>query len=307
MKIEILREVLNIVCCPACCSGLSLSDVGTVVCSRCGVSYSIVNGILCLLPARESQQKEEKKLREAVAKEHGAADSERIMSAIIQHHCVPVMSRRASQFRSKIKDNEWIIDLGCGTAYYWRSALIGGKLLLLDFVLDNLLSAQKLLKGQPNIFYVQADATCLPIRSNAITGLWSVQVTQHFPQEVMDEFIKSLERVLKGTYLVEIYNLNPSKWVRWVYAVRKRKFHLKGMQGLVLINKLDGKELVNLWRPFVKSGRMWIDYSEIFFHPDLRLRSQNHFVLFCENILNKWKWFASFFSRQISIHIDCLK
>jgi uncharacterized protein YbaR (Trm112 family) len=54
--VERIREVLDLIVCPACMQSLTLAD-GTVNCSGCGRRYPVVDGIPVLLVERAATQK----------------------------------------------------------------------------------------------------------------------------------------------------------------------------------------------------------------------------------------------------------
>ena len=67
------------------------------------------------------EQAVELKFRERVAKRFDGKNSEEIIKIVSQHHCLPIMSKMAKDFRKKINPDQWILDIGCGTGYYWRN------------------------------------------------------------------------------------------------------------------------------------------------------------------------------------------
>lgn len=249
------------------------------------------------------EQAEERKLREECAWQHGCKDSEEIMKAVSLHHCIPVMSRKAKEYRAKFSSSHWVLDVGCGTGYYWQNSY-GAKLIMMDFVFGNLKAAQTLLKEQGSIFFVQADAANLPFKSNSLSGIWSVQVTQHFPGSVMASFLKDAKRVLKMSFLMEIYNLNPALLIKVLYKLLGKKIHLKGKIENMTLNRLSAVELFEIWQDVSLNTKFKIGYSELFFHPDLHFRPQGRFIEFMENSFNRMPGLSQIFSRQVQIIIS---
>ncbi len=252
---------------------------------------------------RLKEQAVELKFRETVAKRLDGKNSEEILKVASQHHCLSIMSKKAKDFRKKINPDQWILDIGCGTGYYWRNTT-GGKLILMDFAFGNLRVAKNFLKGQNHILLIQADAANLPIKSELISGIWSVQVTQHFPDSVVNPFLGEIKRVLKEKFLVEIYNLNPALLIKVIYRFFGKKLHIKGQWRDMVLNRLDAEELSTIWNHVAKAAKLEIGYSELFFHPDLHLCLRSRIFTFIEDILIKTPWIARTFARQIHVRIS---
>ena len=249
------------------------------------------------------EQAEERKLREECAWQHGCKDSEEIMKVVSLHHCIAVMSRKAKEYRAKFSPSHWVLDVGCGTGYYWRNSC-GAKLIMMDFAFGNLKATQTLLKEQGSIFFVQADAANPPFKSNSLSGIWSVQVTQHFPCSVMASFLKNAKRVLRMSFLMEIYNLNPALLVKTLYILLGKRMRLKGKIGNMTLNRLNAVELLEIWRGVSVNAKFKIGYSELFFHPDLHFKPQGRYIEFLEIFFNRIPGLSHLFSRQIQIIIS---
>jgi len=249
------------------------------------------------------EQTEERELREECAKQYRYGDSKKILKAVSAYHCIPVMSRKAREYRARFNASEWMLDIGCGTGYYWRDTR-GAKLILMDFAFGNLMAAKTMLKEECGIIFVQADAANLPLKSDSLSGIWSVQVTQHFPDSVMHSFLEESGRVLKERFLLEIYNLNPAILLKVFYKLLGKKFHIKGKSGKTVFNRLNAQELVVLWRSIKREVKFSFGYSELFFHPDMYIKPQARAIEFIENFFNKAPWLSRFFSRQIQIKIS---
>lgn len=180
----------------------------------------------------------------------------------------------------------------------------GGNLILIDFAFGNLITAKTFIEGQNNVLLIQADASHLPIKSNSISGIWSVQVTQHFPDVVLEQFLSEMKRVLKDKFLVEVYNLNPAWFHRIIYRAFGKKLHIKDKLGEMVLNRLNAYELINLWKDIAKNAKVEIGYSELFFHPNFCLWPKNKFVAFIESLITKVvTWMAGTIARQIHIKI----
>jgi ubiquinone/menaquinone biosynthesis C-methylase UbiE/uncharacterized protein YbaR (Trm112 family) len=300
------QGLVEVLCCPACKGGLEASGVEGVECLTCGRRYPVKDGILVLMgDDGVVRQPEELSMRERVADAYHGATPEETMKIVSLHHSTPVMSRRAKAFRSTIGRPGWVLDVGSGTGYYWAGTS-GGKLILIDFAFGNLKAAQLLLGGQGDILFVQADASRLPVKDASLAGIWSVQVTQHFPDAVMAPFLEEVKRVLKQRFLVQVYNLNPAPLHRAVYRLLGKRLHVKGWQKEMLLNRLSGKELAALWRKVLPTGAVTIGYSELFFHPDLHMRLDGSLARLLETLLSRLPLVARFFARQTQITLSSL-
>ena len=216
---------------------------------------------------------------------------------------MPVMIAKADEYRKRFTNDQWVVDVGCGSGYYWKNSKPGAKLILIDFAMSNLKAARIILKDTEDILFVQADASCMPLKENSISGIWSVQVTQHFPDIVMKKFLDELKRILKKNYFIEVYNLNPDMMHRFVYGLFGKKFHIKGQYGDMLQNKLNSKELLVLWDKFLGESEYKIMFSELFFHPNFKIFPQSKIIPILERILDIFPLFTKLFARQISINI----
>lgn len=302
MNLNFIKQALTeFLCCPQCKSNLELVSNDGMRCFFCFREYQIKNEILILLSTVQGEPVDELRLRDEVAAKHGSTQEEEILKVVSQHHCLSVMSKRAKDFRAKFNPSQWILDVGCGTGWYWRNT--GGALILIDFALGNLMAAKTLLEGQNNVLLVQANASHLPIKPNLLSGMWSVQVTQHFPDVVFEQFLSELKRVLKNKFLIEIYNLNPARLHRVIYRVFGKKLHIKDKLGDMVLNQLNAYELVNLWKDIAKNAKVEIGYSELFFHPNFHLRPKNKFIALIESLITKVTWMTSTIARQIHIKI----
>ncbi|VVB88599.1 Methyltransferase domain protein [uncultured archaeon] len=301
---EFLKHSLNeIICCPICKCELKI-DGDELKWLSCFKKYQINDGILVLMAANvPTEQADELKLREELASKYKNYQPEEKLKILSQYHCLPVMLIRAKDFRTKFDSIHWLLDVGCGFGWYWRNTK-GDKLILMDFALENLKSAQSFLKDEKQAILIQADAANLPIKTQSVSGIWSVQVTQHFPDSVMKSFLSEVNRVLKDRFLIEIYNLNPAKIHMIIYRLFGKNFHTKGKLGDMLLNRLSADELTVLWKDVKTNAKLEIGYSEMFFHPDFNLKPRFGSITIIENILTKVPWIAHTFARQIHVEIS---
>lgn len=300
------QETLGgVLCCPLCKGDLRKESQDRLECVICKHEYLIKDDIFVLMPHDFChEQSGEREMREKNAQSYADKSPEEILKVISLHHSIPVMSERARIFRAKFNSLKWILDIGCGSGYYWRDTK-GAKLILIDFVFSNLKSAKTMLKGHDNVIFVQSDAACLPVRPGSISGIWNVQVTQHFPDSVISSFQDEVRRVLlRDRFLIEIYNLNPAVLHRILYRVLGKKFHVKSRSSNMMVNRLNADELILAWEKIAEHTEIRVNYSELFFHPDLHLYFQNKYTTMLENLFIGFPWFAAFFARQIQVTIS---
>jgi uncharacterized protein YbaR (Trm112 family) len=305
---EGLREAIeNVLACPACKGHLTLGKGAvSISCTSCQRVYDIKDGIPVLLKDEALAQEEERQYRDRLAGDYSGGDRQSLMEAIGKHHCIPVMRRHAEEFRNRFKPSEWILDIGIGWGWHWANQERGATLLGLDMSLGNLILAKRILgEGYSNVILIRADAAALPIRTQSISGVWSVQVFQHFPQEVLHRVQNELARVLRNDFLMEIYNLNPAILHKIVYRLFRKQFHSHGKQGEMELNRLSSKEWTDIWQEFGNGSRkLSHSYSELFFHPDLRFRPHKYPIKL-ENVIAEYApKLAALFARQVQIRIE---
>lgn len=296
--------VAEVLVCPECSGSLSLAEPGlSITCANCSRAWPIEDGIIHLMNADMSVQESEWRLRESTMKMH-LRQQEEILAVVAKHHCFRVMSERASTFRRRFRSQEWLLDLGSGTGWYWRQSE-GARLILSDFSLESLRVARQLLADSQSAVFLWTNAQKLPLRAKSISGLWSIQVFQHFPDKVLRNVQLELDRVLRDDFAIEIYNLNPAPFHKAIYRLMGRRLHCRGRLGDMELNRLSPREWEDVWRQF-RGGtpRISANYSELFFHPDLHFRPQ-HYPISLERALTKYvPKLAGLFARQAQLRID---
>ena len=141
-------------------------------CAEC----SLHDGILSLMDSGSSiDQSREIIAREEAMKGHCEKSAEQIMGKVARHHSLPIMGGRAATFRRLFQPTEWVLDIGGGTGWYWR-ATKGANIALVDFSMQSLQAARKLLDPKDRVLLIHADASRLPFLTNVLVGFWSVQV-----------------------------------------------------------------------------------------------------------------------------------
>jgi len=309
VSLSALREAIaGVLFCPRCTAQLVIEDAETHVrCTACQRIYPIREGIVMFLHGETANQEEERRFRDAVAAEHMQRDREALWEVVSQHHCVPIMLKQAEEFRARLKPHEWILDIGIGWGWHWVEHREGAKIIGVDMSLGNLMIARRLLANQDHrVVLVWADAAALPIRNRAVAGVWSVQVFQHFPQNVFLRVQAELDRVLQDEFVIELYNLNPALLYKIIFRALGKP--LQGKIGQLELIRLSAKEWTDAWRKF-RDGRVTIShgYSEMFFHPNFRLRPQRYPVRLERVLAERFPRLAAIFARQVQVSVEAQK
>ena len=270
-----LNEAIEtILCCPSCRGRLEPDQEWTHIrCTLCKDLYPITMGIPNFLVDTSIGQEGEKRLRNEKALEFEKFNSEDLIKTLRRHHSIQIMKERVQEFRARFGSGEWIADVGIGWGWHWAGEEKGANIVGIDISLNNLLVAKRIL-GEENdrVVLICADASRLPIRNCVLSGLWSVQVFQHMPESIFQTAKKELGRVMKDRFHMEIYNLNPAWLLKMIYRFAGKTLHLSGEFCGMEFNRLPPAEWVKKWEDFRKdSSSITYGFSELFFHPDLRI------------------------------------
>ena len=197
--------------------------------------------------------------------------------ALIQKsHSVPVMDFEVRRFLQKMPKHAVILDIGGCWGWHWREiqeVRPDVRVVIIDFVLQNLIHAKKLLEDLvgDQIFLVHADATRLPFRdadaiSNGFDGVWTVQTLQHIPDFKLA--ISELFRVLKPRGFFINYSLNIQLHMKIIYKLLRKRYHISGV--------LNGEyflERASAFQKFVIQSQFQSEvaerWSEILFSPEI--------------------------------------
>lgn len=304
---ETLRSALHsLLACTICRGELAgEDDFRQLRCGRCGHTFQVVDGIPVFASDDTVLQDEERRFRDAVSAEHIRLGRQELRDVIAQHHCLPVMRDLAGRFRAGFMSEDWILDIGVGYGWHWQECLPGAGVLGIDLCFGNLRVAKRLLGSDQNhVLLVCADAASLPIRERRIAGVWIVQAFQHFPAPVLRDVLKELDRVLSETFSIEIHNLNPAWLLRAIYRLFGKRLHRGGKTDHMELNRLSADEWNAVWQQF-RSEKTEINsgYSELFFHPDLRLRPQLYPVKLEQTLAIHAPGLAALFARQVRTEI----
>jgi ubiquinone/menaquinone biosynthesis C-methylase UbiE len=215
------------------------------------------------------------------------------------------MAERAHRFHTYFHEQDWVLDIGIGYGWHWAGITSGAHILGIDLSFGNLQVAKRLVRDPNRVAFVCADAAALPIRAGAVSGVWSVQAFQHFPESVLKSAVKEIDRALAERFAIEIYNLNPAWLQRIVYRMAGKRMHRHGRSGEIELNRFSAREWADIWQDFRHhTSRKVVGYSELFFHPDLRFIPKQY-PLFAEHVLrSKVAWLAGLFARQVHIRVE---
>jgi uncharacterized protein YbaR (Trm112 family) len=299
--------IQQLLACPTCRGALDLEPVKKHLrCISCQHRYPIIDGIPVLLPNGGSRgQEDERIFRDNLAAENMNCNRGALLDIITRHHCTRVMSRKAREFRKRFAATDWILDIGIGYGWHWTAQDVGGQIVGIDFSFGNLKLARHILGNTGNVLLVLADAACLPLQEHVVAGVWSVQVFQHFPSFVFSQVLTELDRVMQNQFHMEIYNLNPALLLKVIYTVFGKRLHTQGRAGLMELERFAPYKWKELWHSFRPgTARIQLDYSELFFHPDLHFRPRVY-PLFLERCVAKYApRVAALIARQGQIYID---
>ena len=297
------RALQTLLACPLCGRELTGTSSGAR-CPACGREYPLRDGVLYCLVDDTVPQEDERRARDVFACQIGSGED--LLRVVGRHHCIPVMRARAEAFHARFAGRDWIVDLGVGYGWHWQEVRGGAGIVGVDFSRPSLGLAHHLLRAsEARVLLVCADAARLPFRRGAVAGLWSVQVFQHFPASVLQAVKEELDRVLAPAFAMEIYNLNPAPVLRAIYRLCGRRLPRKGRSGPMEVNRRTAREWIELWRAF-RGGRTRIvpGYSELFFHPDLRLVPSCYPARAEERLAERFTGPSSWIARQVQLRIE---
>ena len=301
------QAVAELLACPRCDEQLDLdSRAASLRCAGCARAYPVQEGIPVFLDAAPEGQEQELAFRNALAQASQARGAEELWDVVAAHHSAEVMAGRARAFRARFAPQEWLLYLGVGYGWCWAGQPAGARVIGLDMSLGNLRMARKLLgPEQDHVLLICADAARLPIRAGAVTGVWSVQTLQHLPIQTLRRAQAELDRVLSERFLIHLANLNPARLHRLLYRLAGRRLHRRGRAEAMELSRFSLEEWIDLWRAF-RGGRVRIcgGYSELFFHPDLRLRCRPYPLTVEAVLARRAPWLAAWIARQVEVTIE---
>lgn len=261
-----------------------------------------------------ADQSDEKKLREKVAAQH----YEDYLSVISKHHSIPVMDHEVDRFLKRMPENALILDIGGCWGWHWRR--IGQTrpdiaVLIIDFVRENLVHAQRLLEVLvgSQVALMHADATSLPFPEAGspfpgadgifpgFDAIWTVQTFQHIPD--FERAVSEVHRVLKPGGRFINYSLHNTSFNRAIYRLLGKRFHSEGMmRGQYHLIRANDRQRQIVAAIFGKGGV--VDrYTECLFHPDLKFAlggRKGSLLGWLDSWIGGQNYFCRFFGRQRS-------
>lgn len=242
-------------------------------------------------------QKKEFILRKKIAKKK----YENFLEEIALHHSINVMDREVKKFLKLLPKNSIVCDIGGSWGWHWRNIDKDRpdiKVIIVDFIFENLLIAKKILKNKINkqIFLINDDCCKFNIKNNFFNAVWSVQTLQHIPTYV-HVYKKIYNQLKPGGYFYNC-NLNINYMINLIYWTLNKKYLIKGFNNnyyLEKSNKVQKKYLEMIFK-----NKVTTIYSELLFHPDLKLftGSKNNFIGKIDSLLTGNSIIKKIFARQ---------
>lgn len=299
------RAVEEVLCCPACAGDLALRDgLSGIACRICRRDFGIVEGIPVLLTQGATSQDEERHFRDTYAARYLETDVDSILRDVARHHAFTMMGGMARDFRALFGATSWILDIGVGYGWHWRQADAGATVLGVDMSLGNLRLLRRLAGDGAPIVPLCCDVASLPLKDRSVSGAWSVQTLDLLPPPVLAAAFDQLDRVLRDEFMIETHTLNPAPVHRAIYRMLGKRFHRIGKAAHMELHRRSAREWTALWAPF-RDGATEITagYSELFFHPDLRLRPTRYPIELERAVAAYAPSLASLFARQVRMKI----
>jgi len=98
-----------------------------------------------------------------------------------------------------------ILDIACAEGFVTSHLLKAGFVVGLDISKNSLLLAKEKVR-QSNVQFICADATLLPIRTDAIDKIVMLEILEHLPEDAQKKCCREADRVLKedGTLVISV-------------------------------------------------------------------------------------------------------
>ncbi len=209
---------MDLLCCPACRSGLVQPDESSLRCTACGESYVVRDGIPRFVPA------------ENYASNFGLQWKLFRRTQLDSFSGQPISRRRFLSYTGWTEAElrgALVLDVGCGAGRFTEVALsLGARVVALDY--SSAVDACRLNhQGAEGLSIVQADIYRLPLKDGVFDRAYCLGVLQHTPD--VERAFRALPPVLKdgGALAVDIY---PKLWtdVLWPkYWLRHATKHMK--------------------------------------------------------------------------------
>jgi ubiquinone/menaquinone biosynthesis C-methylase UbiE len=181
------------------------------------------------------------------------------------------MDYEVNQFLKFVPENGIILDLGGCWGWHWRnlnSLRQDVKIIIVDFVRENLVHAKSVLESQINtsIFLVHGDATQLKLPESTVDAVWTVQAFQHVPD--FELAVKEVYRVLKPNGNFANYSLNIQPHIQFIYKLFKKPYFTESnVSETYWLARASVEQKITIEKIFQKPVQA--RWSEVIFSPEL--------------------------------------
>jgi hypothetical protein len=191
---------------------------------------------------------------------------------IALHHSINVMDREVKKFIKLLPKNSVIYDMGGSWGWHWRNIdkeRPDIKILIVDFIFENLLIAKKILNNKINkqIFLINDDCRKFNIKKKYFNAVWSVQTLQHIP-DYFQVYKKIYSQLKPGGYFYNC-NLNNNYIINFIHWILKKKYLIMGYNENFYLERSNMKQKRSLEKIF--KNKVKLIYSELLFHPDIKI------------------------------------
>ena len=249
-----------------------------------------------------SGQEDEVEFRDKVAHQYVY---DNYLEELSRHHSIPVMDREVELFLDNIPVGGIILDVGGCWGWHWRNIKKQRPdiiVVILDLVRNNLNHAKRLLGELVGdcIYLVHGNALALKFKDGIFDGYWSVQTLQHIPNYELA--IEESYRVLKKGGFFANYTLNRVYFIELIYKLLGKNYEGIVWGGIYLRRASCQEERI-IER--VYDRRVKKRYTEILFHPDIRVRLSGRYNFWgaLDRRLSGESRLLSKFARQCSYHV----
>jgi ubiquinone/menaquinone biosynthesis C-methylase UbiE/uncharacterized protein YbaR (Trm112 family) len=231
-------ELLSILCCPRCHSDLQLQDdctyeqeaiiSGTLICLECKISYTIRNGVACMVANCYSTTSSTKQGFEYQWQARLTNKCEHA-SVCYGYDIKKFMTWLDDTFITYQAANPmegWFLDAGCGSAEKAVALAVAhpdAQVIAIDLSESLVLSAQRT-RNIKNLHFVQADVCNLPFKPQTFNFIMSIGVLHH-TADTYSAF-ENIAKLVKpeGKLLTWIYP-QPHEDSFWAGLYRQRDKH----------------------------------------------------------------------------------
>ncbi len=224
------------------------------------------------------------------------------LAEISKYHSIEVMDAEIIKFTKQLKSNSIVLDLGCGWCWHWRNIhkiRPDITIVAIDFIRENFQHAKKILSKSSlrQFYFINDDINNINFKKNTFDCIWTVQVFQHIPN--LRKVLKEARKVLKVGGTLFNYHLNNSIFV----VIKNLFFSKKNTNKHYYLNR-NVTSVKKLFSNIFKS-KVFIEYNEIFFHPELKFffGNKKSFLSKIDSQLSGNGLLRSYLARQVLMKI----